>query len=456
MPTQKKKPVKKKITMPVAKLEPLSLSRPINRRMALIIAGIVAFVGLVAVGLSGASSKTNPYFADCSKLNSAGLPTLKAGDKGPCVQAAQYTMQYFGVKVTGTYDTQTVQTVNFLQSLQKVPQSGQINPVMWAYLFGNPFATKCQYPFPEITPTKNNTGNCVDYLQWQIIDNGYTKNMVINGKYDNATQDAVALTHYVLKDTATPATTVDAATWVALLDYKKQYVAPVVAPTPVAVPAPGNKTLTPVQIAYINAVVAQHPTVSFGAVNNSVKDVQNRLCISSDGIFGNQTLAAVKSFQGRNGLPVSGVVDSNTWSKLLTIGTQCQGTPGTISGGSGGSGGGGVSGGVLSPAAGSNGNGFQYSNCGYSANCNGNGYQYTNIGYSGTPGAAAGNGYQYSNAGYSGNGNGNGYQYTNVGYNGTYGYLKSQVQTAATYTVNGISNAWGAAVNKLRNFLYGG
>ena len=36
-----------------------------------------------------------------------------------------------------------------------------------------------------------------------------------------------------------------------------------------------------------------------------------------DGIFGNNTLAAVKAFQKAYGLSVDGVVGKNTWTKLL-------------------------------------------------------------------------------------------------------------------------------------------
>jgi peptidoglycan hydrolase-like protein with peptidoglycan-binding domain len=346
MPTKTKKPLKKKPAPIASKISPLSLSRPINNRLAVLIISVVILVGVIAVGLSGASSKSNPYFAACSKANPSGLPTLKAGDKGPCVQSAQYAMEYFGVKITGTYDTKTLQVVNFLQGLQKVPVSGQINPVMWAYLFGNPFSAKCRYPYPLITPTSHNTGDCVSFLQWQIMDNGYTKGIVINGKYDTATQAAASL----VQDSSTPATTVDSATWVALLDYQKQYTAPKIVPAPIATPSPGAVTLTPDQIKYIQSVAAQHPALSFGANGSSVTDVQNRLCIATDGIFGNQTLAAVKTFQARNGLAVTGSVDSDTWGKLLAVGTQCQNVAsvssfnpaanngGTIIGGSGGSG----------------------------------------------------------------------------------------------------------------------
>jgi peptidoglycan hydrolase-like protein with peptidoglycan-binding domain len=38
-----------------------------------------------------------------------------------------------------------------------------------------------------------------------------------------------------------------------------------------------------------------------------------------DGSFGSITEAGVKSFQSKNGLPVTGKVDQNTWDKLLGV-----------------------------------------------------------------------------------------------------------------------------------------
>jgi lysozyme len=48
--------------------------------------------------------------------------------------------------------------------------------------------------------------------------------------------------------------------------------------------------------------------------------VQLRLGVTPDGFFGDQTLAAVKNFQGAKGLTVDGIVGRNTWWALLTQG----------------------------------------------------------------------------------------------------------------------------------------
>ena len=38
-----------------------------------------------------------------------------------------------------------------------------------------------------------------------------------------------------------------------------------------------------------------------------------------DGIYGPQTVAAVSAFQRRNGLPVTGVTDQDTWDRIVTV-----------------------------------------------------------------------------------------------------------------------------------------
>lgn len=38
-----------------------------------------------------------------------------------------------------------------------------------------------------------------------------------------------------------------------------------------------------------------------------------------DGIYGNQTTAAVAAFQRNHGIPVTGVTDQNTWEQIVTV-----------------------------------------------------------------------------------------------------------------------------------------
>jgi hypothetical protein len=62
-----------------------------------------------------------------------------------------------------------------------------------------------------------------------------------------------------------------------------------------------------------------------GSKGEEVKDLQRKLGISVDGIFGSGTEQAVKNFQSKNGLTADGIVGNKTWAKL-------NGTSGTTSG----------------------------------------------------------------------------------------------------------------------------
>jgi len=55
----------------------------------------------------------------------------------------------------------------------------------------------------------------------------------------------------------------------------------------------------------------------FGAKGASVKKVQEALGITADGEFGPGTEKAIKAFQKKSGLPVTGVVDATTYKKVL-------------------------------------------------------------------------------------------------------------------------------------------
>src|SRR4051794_17210441 len=63
----------------------------------------------------------------------------------------------------------------------------------------------------------------------------------------------------------------------------------------------------------------------FGLEGDMVAALQKGVGVSSDGIFGPITENAVKAFQARHGLPVTGVVDPATWQALFS-GTPAQGT----------------------------------------------------------------------------------------------------------------------------------
>lgn len=54
-----------------------------------------------------------------------------------------------------------------------------------------------------------------------------------------------------------------------------------------------------------------------GSTGNKVKDLQELLSLTTDGVFGIDTLKSVKAFQSKNGLVSDGIVGSKTWDVLL-------------------------------------------------------------------------------------------------------------------------------------------
>lgn len=58
-------------------------------------------------------------------------------------------------------------------------------------------------------------------------------------------------------------------------------------------------------------------TIRFGSRGNEVRLLQEKLGIAADGIFGRQTLGAVREFQGNHGLVMDGVVGPRTWGAVL-------------------------------------------------------------------------------------------------------------------------------------------
>ena len=88
-------------------------------------------------------------------------------------------------------------------------------------------------------------------------------------------------------------------------------------PTPTPVPVPTPTPTPPTPPIPLNIVVAKR-----GDKSLYVKGLQDMLIrkgenIASDGDFGPMTEQAVKDFQSKNGLPVTGSIDTDTLNKLM-------------------------------------------------------------------------------------------------------------------------------------------
>lgn len=63
-------------------------------------------------------------------------------------------------------------------------------------------------------------------------------------------------------------------------------------------------------------VVTARPRLYIGLRGDAVRELQGKLNISADGVFGLQTQVAVKDFQRSRGLVVDGIVGASTWAAL--------------------------------------------------------------------------------------------------------------------------------------------
>ena len=63
-----------------------------------------------------------------------------------------------------------------------------------------------------------------------------------------------------------------------------------------------------------------------GSRGSNVKELQEALGLSADGVFGPGTEKAVKQFQQTNGLGVDGLVGKNTWEAIVGVDTDLTGT----------------------------------------------------------------------------------------------------------------------------------
>lgn len=61
------------------------------------------------------------------------------------------------------------------------------------------------------------------------------------------------------------------------------------------------------------------PLLRYGAVGEITKLLQEKLGVTADGIFGNDTRAAVIAFQRKHNLSADGIVGRNTWRALLGL-----------------------------------------------------------------------------------------------------------------------------------------
>ena len=113
----------------------------------------------------------------------------------------------------------------------------------------------------------------------------------------------------------------DAATWARMVALGKVPPRGAAATRPAATPAPASPLAR-----YANT------TLRRGSTGAAVVALQKALKITADGQFGPQTDGAVRAFQSRKRLPVTGVVSTVTWKALMGQPTPTTATPSRSSG----------------------------------------------------------------------------------------------------------------------------
>lgn len=225
-------------------------------------------------------------------ISSTGYVSLREGSTGDAVRQLQSKLKELGFysgNVDGSYGTATVTAVRNFQSSTSLRVDGIAGPATQRKLYSTSSGSTT---YSTIRP--GDTGSSVSNLQYTLYELGYYDGSV-DGTYGATTTDAVRA--FQIRNAITP---VDGIA--------------------------GPKTLS---VLYSSSAVADiEPTSSFtsltlGSVGEVVLEVKDALMqlgylsSSTSNIYDDATAAAVRAFQTRNGLTVSGVADSATQSALF-------------------------------------------------------------------------------------------------------------------------------------------
>jgi N-acetylmuramoyl-L-alanine amidase len=181
-------------------------------------------------------------------------------------------------------------------------------------------------PTPDPTPPSRrvlqlgNQGSSVSQIQAVLKLLGYY-DREITGVYDESTQGAVS--HFQEAANLTADGVFDQQSWNRLLPFEPQDTASESAPeaSPVTTPTTPT-TVVPTPAVPPVTTEADFPILRLGMTGEAVKQLQSRLRDlgyfggTVDGVFGEQTLAAVKAAQTALNLTVDGIVGQGTWDGL--------------------------------------------------------------------------------------------------------------------------------------------
>lgn len=207
------------------------------------------------------------------------------------------SLGYYNARNDGEYLTDDMAAVQAFQTKNGLKVDGKAGYDTQVRLYSDSAVGPDGINTTFATLRQGASGNAVKEMQQRLIDLNYLAGSA-DGKYGAITAQAIAnfqrANGLVRDGIAGPRTLT--------LLYAQNSVA---APEPTTAPT-------------TNAT----QTVRQGDVNSVVKTMQKRLIElgylsgTADGIFGSQTLSAVKAFQRKNGLKSDGVTGANTWAVL--------------------------------------------------------------------------------------------------------------------------------------------
>jgi peptidoglycan hydrolase-like protein with peptidoglycan-binding domain len=296
------------------------------------------FYGLAADGVVGRVTWDKVYEVYTGLLNGLLAPSerpgtypgspLRVGSRGRAVKEVQYYLYLLSAYYTeipqiaydGIYGQATANAVRAFQRLFKLTEDGVVGPATWNAIYSRfstlrsssgPVLSYRVFAYPGYDLKEGISGDMVRFAQFMLAYVAWFYDAVtpiseLDGVFGAETVDAVKAFQ---REFALPITgVVDEATWNALaLTYLS-----LASDTTENGRAPG-----------------QYPgyALVFGSAGGAVLELQRlmnsiaaRFCsawfVPESGIFDQQTLDAVKEFQQGFGLPVTGLVDRETWDTI--------------------------------------------------------------------------------------------------------------------------------------------
>ena len=255
------------------------------------VAGTDTLAALYATSSTAAPRTATP--APTTQISSTGYITLRRDSYGDSVRNLQTKLKSLGFysgAVDGKYGEGTETAVRNFQKAKNLRVDGVAGPATQRALYSTTSGTT-RYS----TIRKGDTGNAVSNLQYTLYELGYYDGSV-DGIYGDTTADAVRA--FQIRNKITP---VDGVA--------------------------GSKTLS---VLYSSSAIpdleptSTFTTLSLGSNGEAVLELKDTLIQlgyltgSVNAEYDTATQAAVSLFQAKNGLPITGVADSATQTKLFS------------------------------------------------------------------------------------------------------------------------------------------